>query len=207
MKWKRKYAILKSEILGKEILEMKIGYVRVSTQEQNEGRQTEAFNNMGVDKLFVDKLSGKNINRPQLAEMLAYIREGDIVVVESISRLARNTRDLLDIVEKIKNKGASFVSLKESIDTDSVSGKFMLTIFAAMAELERGYILERQAEGIALAKREGKYKGRAPIAVDEEKFRRVCARWREGKITAVQAMAELELKPNTFYRKVKKMGL
>jgi DNA invertase Pin-like site-specific DNA recombinase len=186
---------------------MKIGYVRVSTQEQNEGRQTEAFSNMGVDKLFVDKLSGKNLNRPQLAEMLAYIREGDIVVVESISRLARNTRDLLDIVEKIKNKGASFVSLKESIDTDSVSGKFMLTIFAAMAELERGYILERQAEGIALAKREGKYKGRAPIAVDEEKFRKVCARWREGKISAVQAMAELELKPNTFYRKVKKMGL
>jgi DNA invertase Pin-like site-specific DNA recombinase len=76
-----------------------------------------------------------------------------------------------------------------------------------MAELERGYILERQAEGIALAKREGKYKGRAPIAVDEEKFRRVCTRWREGKITAVQAMAEVELKPNTFYRKVKKMGL
>jgi len=186
---------------------MKIGYVRVSTQEQNEGRQTEAFNNMGVDKLFVDKLSGKNINRPQLAEMLAYIREGDIVVVESISRLARNTRDLLDIVEKIKNKGANFVSLKESIDTDSVSGKFMLTIFAAMAELERGYILERQAEGIALAKREGKYKGRAPIAVDEEKFRKVCARWREGKITAVQAMVEVDLKPNTFYRKVKKMGL
>ena len=122
---------------------MKIGYVRVSTQEQNEGRQTEAFNNMGVDKLFIDKQSGKNINRPQLAEMLAYIREGDIVVVESISRLARNTRDLLDIVEKIKNKGASFVSLKESIDTDSVSGNFMLTIFAAMAELERGYILEK----------------------------------------------------------------
>ena len=186
---------------------MKIGYVRVSTQEQNEGRQTEAFNNMGVDKLFIDKQSGKNINRPQLAEMLAYIREGDIVVVESISRLARNTRDLLDIVEKIKNKGASFVSLKESIDTDSVSGKFMLTIFAAMAELERGYILERQAEGIALAKREGKYKGRSPIAVDEDKFRKVCARWREGKITAVQAMAEVDLKPNTFYRKVKKMGL
>ena len=114
---------------------------------------------------------------------------------------------MLDIVEKIKNKGASLVSLKESIDTDTVSGKFMLTIFAAMAELERGYILERQAEGIELAKREGKYKGRAPIPFDEEKFRKVCARWRAGKITAVQAMSELELKPNTFYRNVKKLGL
>ena len=186
---------------------MKIGYVRVSTQEQNEGRQTEAFSAMGIEKVYIDKQSGKNINRPQLAEMLAYIRDGDIVVVESISRLARNTRDLLDIVEKIKNKGSSLISLKESIDTDSVSGKFMLTIFAAMAELERGYILERQAEGIALAKREGKYKGRVPIAIDEEKFRKVCARWRADKITARQAMAELELKPNTFYRRVKKMGL
>ena len=186
---------------------MKIGYVRVSTQEQNEGRQTEAFSNMGMDKVYIDKQSGKNINRPQLTEMLSYIRDGDTVVVESISRLARNTKDLLDIVEKIKNKGASLISLKENIDTDSVSGKFMLTIFAAMAELERGYILERQAEGIELAKREGKYKGRAPIPVDEERFRKVCAKWRSGKITAVQAMNELELKPNTFYRNVKKLGL
>ena len=186
---------------------MKIGYVRVSTQEQNESRQTEAFASMGVEKVYIDKQSGKNTNRPKLSEMLSYIREGDTVVVESISRLARNTKDLLDIVEKIKEKGADFISLKENIDTNSVSGKFMLTIFAAMAELERGYILERQAEGIALAKREGKYKGRSPIAVDEDKFRRVCARWREGKITAVQAMAEVDLKPNTFYRKVKKMGL
>lgn len=186
---------------------MKIGYVRVSTQEQNEGRQTEAFSNMGIDKVYIDKQSGKNINRPQLTEMLSYIRDGDTVVVESISRLARNTKDLLDIVEKIKNKGASLISLKENIDTDSVSGKFMLTIFAAMAELERGYILERQAEGIELAKREGKYKGRAPIPVDEERFRKVCSKWRLGKITAVQAMNELELKPNTFYRNVKKLGL
>ena len=100
---------------------MKIGYVRVSTQEQNESRQTEAFASMGIEKVYIDKQSGKNTNRPKLSEMLSYIREGDTVVVESISRLARNTKDLLDIVEKIKGKGADFISLKENIDTNSVS--------------------------------------------------------------------------------------
>lgn len=186
---------------------MKIGYVRVSTQEQNESRQTEAFASMGIEKVYIDKQSGKNTNRPKLSEMLSYIREGDTIVVESISRLARNTKDLLDIVEKIKEKGADFISLKENIDTNSVSGKFMLTIFAAMAELERGYILERQAEGIEIAKREGKYKGRSAIAVDDSEFVRVCRRWRAGEITAKKAMETLNLKPNTFYRRVKEKGL
>lgn len=186
---------------------MKIGYCRVSTQDQNEARQLEAFESMGIEKVYIDKQSGKNTNRPQLAEMLSYIREGDTVIVESISRLARNTRDLLDIIEKIKDKGAHFISLKESIDTNSVSGKFMLTIFAAMAELERGYILERQAEGIEIAKREGKYKGRSAIAVDSDEFIKVCRRWRSGEITAKKAMDILNLKPNTFYRRVKQMGV
>ena len=186
---------------------MKIGYCRVSTTEQHTGRQLEAFENLGIEKVYTDKQSGKNTNRPQLAEMLSYIREGDTVVVESISRLARNTKDLLEIVEKIKSKGADFVSLKENIDTNSVSGKFMLTIFAAMAELERGYILERQAEGIEIAKREGKYKGRSAIAIDDAEFTKVCRRWRNGEITATKAMEILNLKPNTFYRRVKQMGL
>ncbi len=186
---------------------MKIGYARVSTQEQNESRQTEAFANMGIEKVYLDKQSGKNANRPQLAEMLAYIREGDVVVAESISRLARNTKDLLDIVEKINTKGAKFISLKENIDTNSVSGKFMLTIFAAMAELERGYILERQAEGIEIAKREGKYKGRVPISIDDAELAKVCRRWRSGDITAKKAMEILGLKPNTFYRRVKEKNM
>ena len=179
---------------------MKIGYVRVSTQEQNEGRQTEAFSNMGIEKVYIDKQSGKNINRPQLVEMLAYIRDGDIVVVESISRLARNTRDLLDIVEKIKNKGAALISLKENIDTDSVSGKFMLTIFGAMAELEREYILQRQKEGIDAAKKQGKYTGRKPK--QHPGFDKVCDKWRNGEITAVKAASLLNMSKSTFYRKV-----
>ena len=186
---------------------MKIGYIRVSTQEQNEGRQIKMLEEHGIEKMYVDKQSGKNAERPQLKEMLSFARQGDIIVVESISRLARNTRDLLNIVEQIKEKNAQFISLKENIDTESVSGKFMLTVFAAMAELERGYILERQREGIELAKTQGKYAGRKPIDIKEDEFKQICAKWRKGEMTATAAMKKFDLKPNTFYRRVKELGL
>ena len=185
---------------------MKIGYARVSTAEQNEARQLQLLKEQGAEKIFIDKMSGKDTVRPQLNEMLSFVREDDIVIVESISRLARNTRDFLALVDQIRDKKVKFISLKESIDTESVSGKFMLTVFSAMAELERGYILDRQREGIALAKQQGKYAGRAPIGIDEEKFRAVCALWRGGEITATAAMKRMGLKPNTFYRRVQKYG-
>lgn len=186
---------------------MKIGYIRVSTQDQNEGRQVKLLEKHKVDKVYIDKQSGKNADRPKLQEILSFAREGDIIIVESISRLARNTRDLLNIVEQIRENGAQFISLKENIDTESVSGKFMLTVFAAMAELERGYILERQREGIELAKTQGKYAGRKPIDINEDNFKRICGKWRAGEITATAAMNQLDLKPNTFYRRVKELGL
>lgn len=182
---------------------MKIGYIRVSTEEQNTARQEIALH---VDKVFIDKMSGKNANRPALREMLDYVREGDTLIVESISRLARSTKDLLQIVETLNNKGVQFVSLKESIDTATPQGKFMLTVFGAMAELERENILQRQAEGIAIAKSEGKYKGRQPIAVNTDLFNKTVASWKAGEITAVRAMEILNLKPNTFYRRVKQQG-
>lgn len=128
-------------------------------------------------------------------------------MVESISRIARNTRDLLSIVSELTEKGVEFVSLKESIDTTTPQGRFMLTVFGALAELERENILERQREGIEIAKNEGKYKGRKPVAFDTAAFKKVCARWRAGEITAIAAMNEMGLKPNTFYRRVKEMGL
>jgi len=186
---------------------MKVFYARVSTAEQNEARQTAAAEALGAEKVFLDKQSGKNANRPQLQAMLSFIREGDTVIVESISRAARNTKDLIEIVEAINGRGAEFVSLKESIDTHTPQGKFMLTVFGAMAELEREYILQRQAEGIAIAKAEGKYKGRQPIATDDSKMVAECKKWRNGEQTAVETMKRLGLKPNTFYRRVKEMGL
>ena len=186
---------------------MRVGYVRCSTAEQNEARQMKMMEEQNAEKIFIDKASGKNTERENFKAMMAFIREGDTIIVESISRIARNTRDLLTIVGTLTEKGVEFISLKENIDTTTPQGRFMLTVFGALAELERESILERQREGIEIAKAEGKYNGRKPVAVDEEKFRAVCARWRAGEITATAAMQKVGLKPNTFYRWVKKLSL
>ena len=186
---------------------MKVGYIRCSTVDQNETRQLKMMEEQGAEKLFIDKASGKNTDRTAFKEMMAFVRTEDIVIVESISRIARNTRDLLSIVSELTEKGVEFVSLKESIDTTTPQGRFMLTVFGALAELERENILERQREGIEIAKGEGKYKGRKPVEFDEEKFKTVCKKWRDGKMTATAAMKEVGLKPNTFYRRVKEMSL
>ena len=156
---------------------------------------------LGVAEVFIDRMSGKNISRPELQRMMDYVRKGDTVIVESISRFARNTRDLLELVERLAQKGVEFVSQKEAIDTATPTGKFMLTVFAAVAELEREYILQRQREGIELAKAAGVYKGRKPIQRDN--FNAVVALWKQGEITAVEAMRRLDMKSSTFYRKVK----
>ena len=164
---------------------MKVFYARVSTQEQNEARQIEAAKTAECEKVFLDKASGKNADRKELKKMLEFVRQGDVVYVSEISRLARNTADLLNIVEALNQKGVEFVSLKEAIDTQTPQGKFMLTVFGACAELERGHSRQRQAEGIAEAKKAGKYKGRQPMKIDEAKFAAMCQEWRQGNRTAV----------------------
>ena len=138
---------------------MRVGYIRTSTAEQNSIRQEVLMNELGVERVYIDRMSGKNTNRPELKRMMEFVREGDTIIVESISRFARNTRDLLDLVEQLTEKNVDFVSQKETIDTTTPAGKFMLTVFGAVAELERYYILQRQAEGIAEAKKRGVYKG------------------------------------------------
>lgn len=142
-----------------------IAYVRVSTVEQNEARQREALKAFNIDKWFVEKASGKDAKRPILQEMLEYIREDDTVYVEEFSRLGRSTADLLATVQRIEDSGAKFVSLKENFDTKTPAGKLQMTMMAAIAEFERAMILERQREGIAIAKREGKHKGRKAVSV------------------------------------------
>ena len=139
---------------------MKIGYIRVSTEEQNTVRQEVLMEELGVDEIYINKTSGKSSERPQLKKMMQFVRRGDVVIVESISRFARNTKDLLNLIEDLSVKDVTFISKKEAIDTTTPSGKFMLTIFGAVAELERKYILQRQREGIEIAKKQGKYKGR-----------------------------------------------
>ena len=162
---------------------MKVGYVRVSTEEQNEARQLQMMQENGVEKIFIEKISGKSIQgRVSLKEMLEFVRNGDVIYTESISRIARNTRDLLSIISTLSDKGVEFVSLKESINTTTAQGKFMLTVFGAIAELERESIIQRQREGIEIAKKEGKYKGKPKIEIDIQEFKDVVSSWRNGAI-------------------------
>ena len=164
-------------------------------------RQEVLMQELGVDEVYFDRLSGKNTDRPELKKMMDYVRKGDTVIVESISRFARNTRDLLELIEKLSEKGVDFVSRKEAIDTTTPTEKFMLTVFGAVAELEREYILQRQREGIAIAKAQGKYTGRKPI--ERSNFDAVEKLWRAGTISAAEAMRRLDMSRSTFYRKVR----
>lgn len=184
-----------------------IGYARVSTDEQNEARQLKSFADYSekITKIFTDKMSGKDTNRPQLKAMLDYVREGDVVVVSDFSRLARSTTDMLQIVKELTDKGVALISIKEKVDTDTPQGRFMLTIFAALAELERETILQRQREGISIAKKQGKYKGRKPLSFNEEQFRAECQKWRNGEQTATDTMKKLGIKRNRFYELVKRI--
>lgn len=182
---------------------MKVAYIRVSTQDQNTARQEEALK--GMDRTFIEKVSGKNMNRPQLKAMIDFVREGDTVVVESYSRLARSTRDLLEIVDTLHEKGVSFISLKEDIDTNTPQGKLMFTIFAGLAQFERECTLQRQKEGIAIAKSQGKYKGRKPVDKPDN-WDEVIRLWKAGDITARTAQRKLNLKPATFYRMAKHLN-
>ena len=153
-------------------------------------RQEVLMQELGVDEVYIDRLSGKNTDHPELKKMMDYVRKGDTVIVESISRFARNTRDLLELIEKLSEKGVEFVSRKEAIDTTTPTGKFMLTVFGAVAELEREYILQRQREGIAIAKAQGKHTGRNPL--ERSNFDAVEKLWRAGTISAAEAMRRLD---------------
>ena len=183
---------------------LKIGYIRVSTQEQNTIRQEVLMETLGVEAIYIDRMSGKSADRPELKKMMQFVRQSDTVIVESISRFARNTKDLLELVEQLSAKGVEFISQKEAIDTSTPAGKFMLTVFAAVAQLERDYLLQRQSEGVALAKAQGKYKGRKPKALPNAD--KVMDKWRKGELTAVAAMKELHISKTTFYRLIKNYG-
>lgn len=177
----------------------RIKYIRVSTKEQNTARQE--VDKEKFDRVYVEKASGKNTDRPKLKEMLDYVREGDVVVVESYSRIARNTQDLLSIVSQLTEKGVDFISQKEQVDTSTPAGRLMLTIFAGLAQFERECLLDRQAEGIAIAKQEGRM-GRPEIRPCDD-FATIVKDWQDGKMTAVEAMKQAGMTKATFYRKVK----
>jgi DNA invertase Pin-like site-specific DNA recombinase len=182
----------------KGVYTMKVAYVRVSTVEQNEGRQLEALKKYDIEKWFIEKVSGKDTNRTELKNMLDFVREGDTVVVHDFSRLARSTKDLLEIVELLNNKGVALVSNHESIDTSTPSGKLMLTMLGAIAEFERTNLLERQAEGIALAKKEGKYKGRKPVEVENKVWELQYSRYKNREINKTELAKALKVSRPTL---------
>ena len=184
-----------------------IAYVRVSTVEQNEARQLEALEKYNIDKWFTEKVSAKDTNRPQLQAMLDFAREGDTVYIHEFSRLARSTKDLLEIVEELNNKGVQLVSNKENLDTSTPTGKLMLTMIGAIAEFERQQILERQKEGIAIAKKEGKFKGRQVKAIDEEIFSKYYAEYKLRRINKTQLAEKLNISRPTLDKLLKDKGL
>lgn len=182
---------------------MKVAYVRVSTLEQNEARQVEALQKHGIEKWFTEKVSGKDTNRPELQNMLDYVREGDTIYIHDFSRLARSTKDLLDLVEIINNKGVHLVSNKENIDSSTPTGKLMLTMIAAIYQFERENLLERQAEGIAIAKRNGVYKGRKAIEIEDTNFKELYQKYLTRELTKMELAKQLNVSRPTLDRMIK----
>jgi DNA invertase Pin-like site-specific DNA recombinase len=180
-------------------------YIRVSTKEQNTARQEILKDKHSVDEVFVDKCSGKDTNRPQLKELFKKIRKGDTVIVESYSRFSRSTKDLLELVDQLKERQVNFKSVKENLDTSTPQGRLMLTMFASLYQFERECMLERQREGIEIAKKQGKYKnvGRSKITVNDSIFSSLYNDWKAKKIKAIDFMQALKMKRNTFYRRIK----
>jgi len=141
-----------------------IGYARVSTEDQHLDAQLEKLHEAGCKRIYKEKASGVKTDRPELAAMLDYVREGDTVVSCKLDRIARSTRHLLEIVETLEKKGVAFKILNIDLDTTTPTGKLMLSMLAAIGQFEREMMLERQREGIAQAKERGQYTGRKPTA-------------------------------------------
>lgn len=156
----------------------KIGYIRVSTEHQETARQQEIMCDYQVDRIFSEKISGANKDRPQLKAML-------------------------NIIDTLTEKGVTLISYKENIDTDTPAGKFMLTVFAVLSQLEREQPKQRQREGIEIAKAQGKYTGRKPIEIDWTRFGQLYGEWKSKSITGRDFMRRMGLSANTFYRRVR----
>lgn len=186
---------------------MNVAYVRVSSIMQNEARQLEALEKYNIEKWYTEKVSGKDTNRPKLQEMLEFVREGDTIYIHDFSRLARSTKDLLDIVETLQKKGVNLVSNKENIDSSTPTGKLMLTMIASINEFERQNLLERQREGIEIAKREGKFKGGQVKRIDDATFTKYYEEYKERKINKGQLAEKLNISRPTLDKLLKDKNL
>lgn len=182
-----------------------VGYVRVSSRDQNIDRQMEKMRGMAVDKIFQDKQSGKDTHREGLRAMLEYVREGDRVIVTSLDRLARSLSDLLRLVELLKEKKVDLVSVQEQVDTSTPQGRLMLQMFGMIAEFERATIADRRDQGIEIARKNGKRFGRPRIVLPQN-FDREVKNWKAGGQTAVETYKKLGMTKASFYKAVKAKG-
>lgn len=185
---------------------MVVGYARVSSTDQNLDRQREALGRYGVDRLYEDKKSGKDVDREQFRAMMDFVREGDTIVVSELSRMNRNIIDLYKTIDTLNNKGVSVVFIKEGINTSGAYNKLILAIFAGLAEFERENIRDRQAEGITLAKKAGKYKGRPCKKFDKDVLDGLRADLEKGTVTVVDAAKRLGVSRSTLYRIIKNIS-
>lgn len=180
---------------------MNIAYVRVSTVDQNEQRQIQGLEKYNIDKWFKEKVSAKDINRPKLQEMLEFAREGDNIYIWDFSRLARSTKDLLELVELIQEKKINLISVKENLDTSTPTGRLMLSMIGAINQFERENLLERQREGIAIAKAKGKYKGRKEISI--ENFKEYYEKYMRREVSKSELAKELNISRPTLDKLIK----
>lgn len=180
----------------------RMAYCRCSSVEQNESRQLEALKSYNIYKTYVEKASGKDRERPMLKQLLDFLREGDTLYIKDFSRLARSVKDLLSIIEELDTRGIKLISLSESLDTGTSTGRLLVTMIAAINAFERENLLERQREGILLAKQAKKYTGRKRIEKPDN-WADVFAQYKTRQITGVEAMRQLGLRRNVFYNFVK----
>lgn len=181
---------------------MKYAYIRVSTTDQNETRQIVAMEKHGIpaSNYFVEKISAKNTDRPELQRLLSTVQTGDTIYIHDFSRLSRSTADLLQIVENLTARGIHLVSNKENLDTSTPTGKLMLTMIGAIYEFERTNMLERQREGIAVAKSAGVYKGGKRKEVDKDLFKKLRDDLQNNRITRQTMALDLGVSRPTLNR-------
>jgi DNA invertase Pin-like site-specific DNA recombinase len=178
---------------------MLIGYARVSTQDQNLDLQVEALNKIGCEKIFEEIVSGIKTDRQNLNEALSYLRPGDSLVVWRLDRLGRTLKQLIELINTLKEREIGFVSITEAIDTTTPTGQFFFHITAAFAELERDLIRERTKAGLASARARGR-KGGRPKAIDSEAFQMALILYNEKKTTVANISKQFNISKRTFYR-------
>ena len=181
---------------------MKIGYARVSTQDQNLDRQLDNLRSAGCDRIFNEKMTGTRSDRPELRTMLLTLRQGDVLVIDSFSRLSRSTKDLLDLVDRLTSMGVHLVSLKENLDTTTATGKLMLTMLSALSQFERDLISERTVDGLKAARARGRCGGRPRLGSDKDRQQAV-AMYDANVATGQEIADRFGVSLSTFNRWVK----